>query len=132
MLFCHLWIFFFNFSKNLSGIPSECQSLDPDQADKNCLDRSVSKLFANLISRRQKLPLAGKELKMSLVSGGLVMHLTKATPLKCEQMQTTQKNLGVMVLLNYNLLPNSLKVASFKKGCRYFNGTGNPFLKSYS
>ena len=51
-----------NFSKSLSGIPSECQfgyKSDP----MFCRTWSGSKLFAKVVSRQQKSPLVGKELK---------------------------------------------------------------------
>ena len=68
MLFCHQFffcLFFFLiyfFKKNLSGIPSECQTvwiqIRPDVSSA----WSGPKLFAKVISRQQKSPLAGKEL----------------------------------------------------------------------
>ena len=60
--FCLLIFFKVNFFlKNLSRIPSVSNSLDQDQA--GCF--SGSKLFVKvIISRQQKFPLAGKELKL--------------------------------------------------------------------
>ena len=61
MLFCHLLIFFkiFFFRKNISGIPSMSNSLDPDQAIMSGLIwvQDVCKSY-------QQMTLVGKELKV--------------------------------------------------------------------
>ena len=58
------------FSKNLSVIQSECQTvwiqIRPDETQTFCRAWSGSKLFAKAISRWQKSPQSGKELKCSV------------------------------------------------------------------
>ena len=64
MLFFVVCGFFINFfKKNLSGIPSECQTVWIQIRYDICQAWSGSKLFAKVISRWQKLPLGGRELR---------------------------------------------------------------------